>query len=190
MDRVESSVPPDNRSWMVLLTACETWGYLPEELGQSQELCSWKPYEIQWGQVHRDGLSLVLNMGWGLNKLRNAEQKDLGELANEKLYMAQWCVLAAWKNNCILGWVKSSMSRMFREMILPLLWSSETPPGIVHPDLVLPAQEEHGPIQVHPEVDREDDQRAGTPLLWRQAERVAQTEEEKTTETFKQHSSI
>lgn len=55
-------------------------------------------------------------------------------------------------------------------MILSLLCSCETPLGALHPDLEHPAQEE--PTQVHPEEDCEDGQRAGTPLLGRQAERL------------------
>lgn len=45
-------------------------------------------------------------------------------------------------------------------MILLLFCSSETPLGILHPDLEHAAQEEPGPAQVHPEEDHKDDVRA------------------------------
>jgi len=38
------------------------------------------------------------------------------------------------------------------------------------------AQERHGPVGASPEKDHEDDQRPGTPLLRRQAERVGVVE--------------
>lgn len=177
MDGVGLSVPPDDTSWMVLLITWEAW-CLPEGLGQSQELGPWQLYEIQRGQGHLGWANSCSQYGMWIEQIeRKAERKYLGETANEKLFVGQWCALAAWKN---LGWVKRSMAIRLREMILPLLLSSETLPGILHPDLALPAEEEHGPTQVHPEVDCEDDQRAGTHLLWWQAERVVQTEEEKT----------
>lgn len=47
----------------------------------------------------------------------------------------------------------------------PLLQSSESPHGVLHPAWGLPAEEEHGPVRMGPENDHEDDQRAGAPLL-------------------------
>lgn len=50
----------------------------------------------------------------------------------------------------------------------------------------VPSQEGHEPAWVGPEEDHEDDERAGVPLLWAQAERagVMQTVEEKVPETL------
>lgn len=48
-------------------------------------------------------------MGWGLNKLRNAEQKDLGEPANEKLYVANDVCLQPGKTT--VSWAESKAAR-------------------------------------------------------------------------------
>ncbi|GAB0204282.1 mitochondrial enolase superfamily member 1 [Grus japonensis] len=48
------------------------------------------------------------------------EEKDLGVLVDEKLNVSQQCVLAARKANCILGYVKTSVTSTLREVILPL----------------------------------------------------------------------
>jgi len=47
----------------------------------------------------------------------------------------------------------------------PLLRSSETPPGIMHPALEPPAQEGHGSVGGGPEEGRVEDPRTGAPLL-------------------------
>ena len=36
----------------------------------------------------------------------------------------------------------------------------------------MPVQEEYGAVELGPEEDLKDDQRAGVPLLWRKVERV------------------
>jgi len=47
----------------------------------------------------------------------------------------------------------------------PLLHSSETPPGVLHPALGSHAQEGHGAVGVSPEEGHHNDQRDETPLL-------------------------
>lgn len=45
-------------------------------------------------------------------------EKDFGEQVHEKLNMSQQCALTAQKSNCILGYIKSSVTSKSRELIL------------------------------------------------------------------------
>lgn len=47
----------------------------------------------------------------------------------------------------------------------PLLDSPETPPGLLHPALRSPSEEQEGHVGVSPEEGYKEDQRAGTPSL-------------------------
>ena len=48
------------------------------------------------------------------------EERDLGVSFAERFSMSQQCTLAAQKVNCILGYIKRSMTSRSREVILPL----------------------------------------------------------------------
>ncbi|GAB0184411.1 mitochondrial enolase superfamily member 1 [Grus japonensis] len=71
----------------------------------------------------------VLHMGQGNPKHKyrlgrkwidgNPEEKDLGVLVDEKLNMTQQRALAAQKVNCILGYIRRSVTSRSRELILP-----------------------------------------------------------------------
>ena len=63
----------------------------------------------------------------------------------------------------------------------PLLCSCEVSSGVLHPNLRPPAQEGCGALGVGPENGHRNNQRAGAPLIWGQAEGagLVQPEEEK-----------
>ena len=90
---------------------------------------------------------------------------------DERLSESHQCLLAAQKANSILGCIKRSMTSRAREVILPFCFHV-TPPGVLCPVLGSPTQEGHGAVGVGPDKGHEDDQRAGAPLLWGQAERA------------------
>ncbi|GAB0178846.1 hypothetical protein GRJ2_000349900 [Grus japonensis] len=88
------------------------------------------------------------------------EEKDLGLLVDKKLNMSQQCALAAQKDKLHQ---KQCDQPVEGGDSPPLLRSSETPPGVLHPALGSLVQERL--IGMSPKEGHKDDQRAGAPLL-------------------------
>jgi len=88
--------------------------------------------------------------------------------------MSQQCVLAALKANCILGCIKTGVVEKQGRGLSPsaLLCLCEAPSGVLCPGLGPPAQGKHGAVGVGLEDSHRDDQRAGTPLLCRNVDKV------------------
>ena len=92
----------------------------------------------------------------------HSAEKDLGILVDEKLDMSQQRVLAAQRANSILGCIKRGVASREREVIVSLPW--EVPYGVLCPSLGPPAQEACQAVGAGPEVNHNDDQRAGASL--------------------------
>jgi len=65
--------------------------------------------------------------------------------------------------------IKREMANSTRDMTVPL-YHYEVPSGVLHPGVGTPAQEGCRAVEAGPEEGHEDAQRAGAPLLQRQAE--------------------
>ena len=92
----------------------------------------------------------------------HSAEKDLGILVDEKLDMSQQRVLAAQRANSILGCIKRGVASREREVSVSLPW--EVPYGVLCPSLGPPAQEACQAVGAGPEVNHNDDQRAGASL--------------------------
>ncbi|GAB0193227.1 mitochondrial enolase superfamily member 1 [Grus japonensis] len=124
----------------------------------------------------------VLHMGRGNPKHQyrlggewsesNPEEKDLGVLIDEKLNMSQQCALAAQKASRVLGCIKSSVTSRSREGILPLYSALVRLPCSTPSSSGVPRTRRTWSCWSKSRGGHGDDQRAGVPLLWRQAERV------------------
>ncbi|KAK4832275.1 hypothetical protein QYF61_021674 [Mycteria americana] len=72
----------------------------------------------------------ILHLGWNNagHKYRLGEEwlescpaeRDLGVLVDSRLSMNQQCALAAKRANCILGWIKHSITSQSKEVLIPL----------------------------------------------------------------------
>ena len=123
----------------------------------------------------------VLHLGWGNLKHRyrlgrewienSPEEKDLGMLIDDRFNMSRQCALEAQKANCILSYIKRSVTSRSREVVLPPC-SHETPSRELYPFLEPPTQDGYGVDEAGPEEGHKDDQRAGLPPLQGQDERA------------------
>ncbi|KAK4806638.1 hypothetical protein QYF61_022944 [Mycteria americana] len=108
----------------------------------------------RWARVNLMGFNKTkckfVHMGWGNPKHKyrqggewiesRPEEKDLGELVDEKLNVTRQCALAAQKANHILGCIKRSVTSGAREVILPLYSALVRPaPGVLCSPLGPPA---------------------------------------------------
>ena len=85
---------------------------------------------------------------------------------DEMLNVRHQYVHAGQKTNCILGCIRRGVVRRARKS------PHEVPSGILHLGLTPPKQETCRAVGVGPEEGHKNDQRAGAPLLQRQAEGV------------------
>ncbi|PKU42858.1 rna-directed dna polymerase from mobile element jockey-like [Limosa lapponica baueri] len=94
------------------------------------------------------------------------EEKDLGVLVDEKLNMSAAVRAGSPESQGHPGLHQKKCGQQVKGGdSAPLLYSDETPPGVLCPALDPSAQEGHEPYGTGPEEGHEADQRAGAPLL-------------------------
>lgn len=92
---------------------------------------------------------------WDEGAEGNLAEKDL---ADGELNMTQECTLAVHEGNPVMGLHRKKCGQV-KEVILAL-FSYDTPPGVLHPDLESSVQERHGPVEVGLEKGHKNDLRA------------------------------
>jgi len=96
--------------------------------------------------------------------VESSPEKDFRVLADEKLDMSHHCALT--EDQLYPGLHQEKRGQQVEGGgSASLLYSGETPPGVLRPALEPPAQEGQGPVGAGPEEGHKDDQRTGVPLL-------------------------
>jgi len=117
----------------------------------------------------QDNHRYVCRLGEVLIK-NSPAKKDLRFLVDKKLDMTQKCVFVARKASLTWAALKDRWPEGQVRWVSLSLSHHEAPSGVLHPSVGPPAQSRCGTVGVGPEEGHENAERAGAPLLWRQAE--------------------
>ncbi|KAJ7396424.1 hypothetical protein BTVI_145407 [Pitangus sulphuratus] len=93
----------------------------PWQVGEMsrEELSEVQQTQMQVLHLGRNNPTHLYRLGTDLLE-RSSVEKDLGVLVDKKLSMSQLCALVRKKANGILGYIRKSIARRSREVILPL----------------------------------------------------------------------
>ena len=148
----------------------------PEWPGQAGEVGLREPYEVQSSQVQGpapgSGQSPVSMQAGGWRDWEQPSQEGLGGTGGWKAGHKPTMCTRSPKGQLYPELHQECGQQVEGSDSAPLLWSGETPSGVLCPALEPSAQERHGTVGAGPEEGHKDAQRDGTPLVWGKAERV------------------